>query len=673
MLESLESATKVNDTHPKIVTLDLETEGLDWQKDKILLNGYRLNRKGPVILVDPEKVNEELNSYLANPSVTLSGHNIKFDALFLAQNGYTINCQLECTKVLAYLCWPTEESHGLKHLVRSKLGRQPTELSDLLFKPLKRELIHLERHQDEYFIIGGRWGRKDLITQYHAEDVLNVDRIRSMMAATKWFYDVEKPLTKLLFDVELHGCPLDKAHLNLLQLEYQAICDSLLKTLGEGFNPNSPAQVAKMLTETGHDLSKISKKTESGNYSIDKQVLKKLAWNGSEIAKTLLDYRRVSKLLGTYIGPFLECSTRDGRVHGSFNQTGTDTGRLSSSDPNLQNIPARTKQGKQVRKAFIASEGIPFDSDLKQIEPRLVGHESQSPKLIKAYADGRDTHMMFAEDIFGGQSNVIASGSVDSRDLGKGNVNEQREHPSSASSSGRQPDTGSGGRSTHPAITPTERFIGKTSWLATVYGCSPKKLLLICETFSDDPLTLDIEKFLKDFYGLPKKAKWGNSQEKMELEYGNKAQEIFAKWQFFRNVQDKFIKANPEIWGWRNEHIERTKKLGYIKTLGGRIIRIPGLNSSNKWDVIEAERMCVNYQIQGSAADVMKMILIEFGRQIQAKGNGRILATVHDEIWGQIRDASYLAQVKDVMENTVKLNNVRIEADSKMCANWGEK
>ncbi len=665
MQELQESVTPI-----RTISLDLETSGLDWQNDKILLNGYRINRKGSVIIVDPEKVNEELNGYLSNPNVTMSGHNCKFDALFLANNGYTINCQLEDTKVLAYLCWPTEESYGLKHLVRVKLGKSPTELSDLMFKPLKRELAHLEEFSHLYFKMGEKWCRKDKVIEYHQEDVLNIDRLRSIMVATDWFYNVEKPLTKLLFDVELHGCPLDKAHLDLLQLEYQSLANSLLMTLGDGFNPNSPAQVSKMLLETGHDLSKIAKKTESGNYSCDKQVLKKLAWNGSDVAKTLLDYRRIAKLLGTYILPFLECSQRDGRVHGSFNQTGTDTGRLSSSDPNLQNIPARTKQGKAVRASFIASEGFAFDSDLKQIEPRLVGHESQSPKLIKAYADGRDTHLMFAEDIFGGQSNESGSGNTDH--VGEADSNKLNSQSKLLSNDPKR-ELEIGGCSSRSSITSTERFIGKTSWLATVYGCSPKKLLLICETFSDDPLTLDVEKYLKDFFALPKKAKWGNSQEKMNLEYGDKAQEIFAKWQFFKNVQDRFIKANPEIWGWRNEHIERTKRLGYIKTLGGRVIRIPGLDSRNKWDVIEAERMCVNYQIQGSASDAMKMILVEFGKKIQATGKGRMHANVHDEIYGQIKKKEYLEDVKNVMESTVRLRNIKIESDTKLVANWGMK
>lgn len=630
----------------KTITLDLETTGLDWQTDKILLNGYRINRNGPVILVDPEKVDETLNTYLSDPSITLSGANIKFDALFLSSAGYNVACQLECTKVLAYLCWPNLESHGLKFLVRNKLNREVTDLSTLLFKPLKRELIYLQEFTDGYFTIDDKLGRKDLIGKYHQEDILNVDRLRTIMVAPKWFYEVEKPLTRLLFEAELYGCPLDKTYIDKLQVEYEEIARNLLAQLGalQGeWNPGSSDQVAQKLQELGYDLSKIThKSSKTGKWSIDKQVLKKLAWSGESLAKTLLDYRRITKLLSTYILPLVAGSRRDGKVHGSFNQAGSEdvygdgskgtaTGRLSSTDPNLQNIPARTKEGKQVRKCFVAAEGQQlFDTDLKQIEPRLIGHYSQSPKLIKAYNEGLDTHGMFACDIF--KKNTV--------DL----------------------------------LTPTERFIGKTSWLATVYGCGFKKLLFICENFSDQPLVLDLTKAQLDaFKNLPKKAKWGESQDKVREEYGDKAEEVCGKWAFFKEVQDSFIKANPEIWGWRNSHIAATKKLGYVKTLGGRVIKIDGLSSSNKWEVIGAERLAVNYQIQPSGADIMKMICVRFGTDKEFKG--QLLTTVHDEVLGQFPKGmpEQIGIVKKFMETTCTLKNIPIAADTKLVSNWSEK
>ena len=630
----------------KTITLDLETTGLNWQTDRILLNGYRIDRNGPVILVDPEKIDETLNQFLSNPDITLSGHNITFDALFLARAGYTLNCQLECTKVIAYLCWPSLESHGLKSLVRTKLKKNPTVLSDLLFKPLKRELIHLQEFLDGYFTIDDKLGRKDLIGKYHQEDILNVDRLRAIMVAPEWFYKVEKPLTRLLFEAQLYGCPLDKVALDALQVEYESRSQELKAQLGcldDSWNPNSSDQIAQKLQERGHDLSKITdKSSKTGKWSVDKQVLKDLAWEGDGFAKTLLDYRRISKLLNTYVLPLVAGSKRDGKIHGSFNQAGiedlygdgskgTNTGRLSSSDPNLQNIPARTKEGKQVRKCFIAAEGQQlFDTDLKQIEPRLIGHYSQSPKLIKAYNEGLDTHGMFACDIFK--------------------------------------------KATVDLLTPTERFIGKTSWLATVYGCGFKKLLFICETFSEEPLVLDLTKAqLNAFKNLPIKTKWGESQEKIRKEYGDKAEQVAAKWAFFKQVQDNFIKANPEIWSWRTQHIERTRRSGFVRTLGGRTILVPGLASGNKWEVIGAERLAVNLQIQPSGADIMKLICVQFGAD--KRFTGRLLNTVHDEVLGQFpkTDIGQIEIVKDIMENTVQLTNVPIAADTKLVSSWADK
>lgn len=652
MQESPECVTPIRSSDPvKTVTLDLETSGLDPFKDKIYLNGYRINRRGVVKCVRPDIVDGELNGYLSDPNVTLSGHNIKFDALFLANAGYSVLCQLEDTKVLACLCWPGEESYSLKDLVGSKFGRKPTKLGDLLFKPLKRELVHLDEFQDQYFLMDEKWARRDLISDYHKEDILNVDRLRSILVAPKWFYEVEKPLTRLLFEAELYGCPIDICHLKLVQLQYEEKVKEVEATFESGFNPRSSEQVAEALTRRGIDLATIAKKTKDGKWSVDKQLLKRLSWKGEALAKSLLEYRRIEKILSTYIRPFIERSETNGnRLHGSFNQAGsqdiygdggtsTATGRLSSSNPNLQNIPARTKEGKQVRKAFIPTPGQHLaNADLKQIEPRFVGHYSQSPKLIKAYKEGLDTHGLFANDIFLGSIPSATVVEAHSR-----------------------------------SITATERFIGKTSWLATVYGCSPKKLLLICETFSDTPLEIDITPFSNDFYNLPKRAKYGISQEKLVKEYGTEeeARQIFAKWQFFKNVQDKFIKANPEIWGWRNEHIERTRHLGYVRTIGGRVIRITGLDSSNKWDVIEAERKAVNYLIQGSAADTMKLILVNLAKDPRFKG--RLLTTVHDEILAEVPAVDQLQVIKNVMENSVKLLNVPIEADAKIIANWSEK
>lgn len=635
------------------ITLDIESTGLSWQSDSILLCGYSID--GGEIKYG---ISDELKEALSKAENVLRGHNCKFDALFLSSAGCDVSCQLEDTRILAYLNWPNEESHSLKHLVRTKLHGKPTELSDIQFKPLKKDLLYLSL--DEYFTFSdGKMVRKDLLTQYHREDILNVDRLYKRLSVTDWFRDVEMPLTRILFEMELYGCPLDASTIRTLGGTLSTSRDGSLQRLRgkvealrgqalvglvqakeegkeEEFNPGSSQQVREVLKALGHNLEELCEKTPKGEYCVDKALLKSLAWKGDEFSKVLLDYRKFSKILSTYVEPFVEGIKKDGNLHGSINQAGsedqygegtkgTNTGRLSSSSPNLQNIPSRTKEGKEVRKAFVASkDGFMFDTDLKQIEPRLIAHYSQAPKLLNAYRSGLDTHGLFACDIFD------------------------------------RPDINT--------LVGPERFIGKTSWLATVYGCSYKKLLRICENFSDEPLVLDLEPYRNVFDGLE------NKQKKQVMDAcGKDYRTVHAQWMFFKNVQDKFKEKNPEIFAWRQQHIDRTRLIGYVVTLGGRKIQVDGLGSYSFKERAEAERRAINYLIQGSAADIFKRIMIEFNKKVVVKGLGRMFAVIHDELLGEIFDPKYIGLVKDIMENTCKLRNVSIEADTRLCASWADK
>lgn len=626
---------------PKTISLDLETTSLDWRNCDILLNGYRIDRAGPVVYAATEYVDGPLSELLRSERNVLSGHNIKYDALVLASHGYKVNCQLEDTRILAYLNWPTLEGHGLKFLVKEKLRRAVTSLDEILFKPLKREANHLDSFRELYWQIDDKWVRKDLLKTYHEDDVMNIDRLRAVLGDSDWFREVEMPLTRMLFEMELYGGPLDYKVLSGLSDAYGEQLDKLgielerITDEKETFNPNSSDQVKGILVKRGHKLEEICEKTKKGAWCVDKALLKKLSWKGDEFCKVLLEYRRYAKILSTYVEPFLRGAKQDGKLHGSINQAGsedlygdgakgTNTGRLSSSNPNLQNIPSRTKEGKEVRKAFIAGkDAFMFDSDLSQIEPRLVAHYSQAPKLIHAYANNIDTHGLFANEIFG-------------RSVEKDSV---------------------------------ERFVGKTSWLATVYGCSYKKLLRICEGYSDTILDLGETQEQKEaFNHLEYK-----EQLKIQKDCGKDYRKIHGQWMFLKNVQDVFTRKNPEIFAWRQAHIDRTRRIGYVVTIGGRKIAIDGLDSRDWGLRFSAERQAVNYLIQGSAADIMKMILVRFQNEFVKPGLGRVFCTIHDEVLGDMWNKSDIAGVKEIMENTVKLRNVQIKSDTKLVNNWGEK
>ena len=619
-----------------VITLDLECTGLDFQRDKILLTGYTVNGKD---FTQSEQPDGRLRELLADPASTLRGHNIRFDALFLASFGFEIKCQFEDTRVLAYLTWPEAPSHSLKALVRERLREEPTELSDIKFKPLKKDASYLD--ESEYYRFSdGELVRKDLLRKYHRADILNVDRLYPHYTVSDWFREVEQPLTRILYEMQLYGAPLDGNVLEALKLRFSERSLDLLSNLKreakkEDFNPNSSAHKRLALEARGYKLEEICEKTKGGDWSVDAALLKSLSHKGDAFASTLLEYSKLAKLLSTYVGPLALGSLLDGRIHGAINQAGsedadgdgsqgTKTGRLASSEPNLQNIPSRTKEGKEVRRAFVSSgpEWHMFDSDLSQIEPRLVAHYSQAPKLINAYANNLDTHGMFANDIFG-------------RVVGKDSI---------------------------------ERFIGKTSWLATVYGCSYKKLLFICEGYSDGPLTLDTTNYKAAFDYLDLGLK-----KKVIKECGADYRKIYEQWMFFKDVQKRFEATNPEIFEWRNTHINRTRRLGYVVTIGGRRICIDGLDSNVFSERLQAERKAVNFLIQGSASDLLKLIMIRAQKELVNPGKGRIFAVVHDELLGELKDPKDIDLVKDIMENTCVLRNVKIKADGKLVNNWSEK
>lgn len=577
-----------------VLTIDTETTGLDWVKETIYLVGYRIDR-GVVKQFEPKKDGwpEEFVSLLADSKVTKRYHNGKFDVLMLKAAGLKVNGLIDDTQILAYLDNPFRPV-GLKALVEGVLQKPVTRMDDFGFKPLKKDLkafadVGFDTDAHYFKDSEGQWYRKDLMYEYNRDDVLNCDSLRNCFLEGDWYKNVEQQITEQLVGAEAHGIRIDRTLLEALHRELEGQLEVLGGQLG-GINPRSPKQVATLLG------------LPAGSPT-DKIVLKHLAWGGNEKAKQILEYRRLSKLYTTYTTPILARLDDNGYLHGSFNQAGrekgdgedtegTRTGRLSSSDPNLQNIPARTELGKRVRQSFVPSPGKRMaDSDLKQIEPRTVAHYTQNPFLLKAYKEKLDTHALMGAVIFE-----------------------------------KQPDQ----------LTKMERFIGKTCWLADFYGCYAEKLKYICEINSDDPIPYDVA--------------------------------------YFEDIRKRLRKNNPQLYDWREQHIARVKATGFIQTIGGRIINIPNLHSRKYGERMEAERRAVNYIIQGSAADIMKLIMVKFYRELP---EFQLLAVVHDEVLGEFPETydvdSMLWHINRIMTKTVKLNNVPIECDTFLCKSWADK
>lgn len=630
-----------------VVTIDVETTGLNPLWDRLLTVSWCVDGRTPVnsFVLGSGPLPAQLVDALSTSGVVIRGHNAKFDTQFLARNGFTIaeDAVIDDTRVQAYCAYPHADL-GLKSLTEAFFGERPTHMADFAIKPKKKADKARMAEDPKYIKSFDGFYELDKLLEYNREDVTNTNRISSFIPKTQWYLQTERPLTRMLYDSEMRGIQLDIPYLIDLQQEFAGevnkySAEARALSGKQDLNPGSPKQLQEVFGAR-YDLSKYTGKTKTG-YSCDAAFLKRLCWlHQDPLAAAIRKHREYQKLLSTYIEPFLRLSDVQGSIHGFFNQAGkeeeggasggTKTGRLSSSDPNLQNISTRTKTGRRIRQAFIAHEGHQmFVRDVKQFEPRFVAHFSQAPKLLDAYKKGLDTHGMFAADIFGKKIEEL---------------------------------------------TKMERFIGKTSWLATVYGCSPQKLLTIAERNSDD--WLEIEGLDKLFI-LWDKAD-GKAKKKLIAESMNEevARDTYCKWKFFEQVQQTFWEKNPEIKAWRAEHIARTRRDGYVTTYGGRRIPIVGLNG-NKWEVLEAERKTVNYVIQGSQADAMKLIMLEFRRQLEEKRKAFMLAVVHDEILGEIplhEDGTRIDQmVNEIICNTTKLNNVPLESDGGLILNWAEK
>lgn len=600
MQELNEIKMKCIEDQIRVLTLDVETTTLDpWHGD-ILLIAYSYNSSKEIHQVkvyNGEKPDEQFINALADPNITKRGHNCHFDLLYLVCHGYFVRGPIDDTRILAYLENPEQEL-DLKTLVEKKLHYKVVRMEDIGVSRLKKHSKkYLKNHSHVHSLAhithsGNLYLPKSKFEDYNKQDVVNCNDLRRELITTDWYKKVEQPLAKILFDAEVRGMQLDIPHFKRLKHEFEERIKAIETTFEDGFNPRSPKQVKERFKVLGTTMD-----------TTDKYHLKQLSWNGDIFASKLLNHRAISKLNSTYITPFIEQSDSQGRLHGRFNQAGretetygdvkgTATGRLSSSDPNLQNIPTRTEEGKKIRQGFIATPGmILIDSDLKQIEPRLVAHYTQSKVLLDAFNSGKDTHAIMGGKIFN-----------------------------------KAPED----------LTKMERFIGKTSWLALFYGAWFGKLKQIVEVNSDERIN-----YSEDFY---------------------------------KNVQESFWATNPELRLWREKHISETRTLGYITTIGGRRIYIPNINSHNQWERNIAERMAVNYQIQGSAADIMKLCIVKWEQY--EFNRARFLASIHDEILCEVytNSATYMeSSLNIIMSNVVPLKNVPIEADTKIISTWGEK
>ncbi|MGA1842629.1 MAG: DNA polymerase I [bacterium] len=347
--------------------------------------------------IDPEYVLGKLKPIIENPEIAKYGQNIKYDMICLSQAGIHLKGLAFDTMIASYVLNPTKHNHNLTQISLEYLAHKPISYEDVTGKGKQAKRF------DEVPI--------EQAGEYSCEDsdlaFLLTKRLKPMIedeGLSDLYYGLELPLVDVLAAMEQNGVRIDTDLLadfsKELDLELERLSDTIFKLAGETFNIDSPKQLSGILFEK-LGLPSI-KKTKTG-HSTNVDVLMTLSGMGHELPSFLLEYRQVKKLKSTYVDalPGL-LHKRTHRLHTSFNQTVTATGRLSSSDPNLQNIPIRTEMGRRVRQAFIPEEGsLILSADYSQIELRILAHLSQDPILLKAFHDEEDIHTRTACEIFG--------------------------------------------------------------------------------------------------------------------------------------------------------------------------------------------------------------------------------------------------------------------------------
>jgi DNA polymerase-1 len=449
------------------------------------------------------------------------GHNVKFDVKLLSKWGCNIRPEqlLFDTMLASYVIDTTRESHGLKDLAKDLLKREYPSYKAIVGKGKKK--ITLDKQPIE--VVSAYCGADVRCTW----DLWKYFESRINPIQRRVLDNLDMPLMRLLYEMEQYGIAVDREYLEELREKFASLSaakEALL--LSEGLeNPRSPKQVLEWLNGQGVRVE-----------STDKRVLQFHA--DKPPVKMLLDYRETHKLLTTYAMPLLTLSEADGRIHTSFNQVtyeqsddqwkGIRTGRLSSSEPNLQNIPARSDAGKVVRRAFVPDAGFGLIcADFEQIEYRLLAHFAEDQLLIQAFRDGKDVHEETGRAIGG------------------------------------------------------DRKLGKNINFAAIYGAGPDKVASMCKISKEDA-----KRFLADYWAkLPKVKRW----------------------------------------------VEEVKKNAYheqgVRTWYGRWIPLPGIRSYNEMEKWHWERASVNYIIQGSAAEILKLAML------RCKESGYTpLLTVHDEL-----------------------------------------
>lgn len=348
--------------------------------------------------IQEDKVILWLKNLLTRNQDKIIGHNLKFDIGVLQNYDIHITRFHSDTMLMSYIVNSTAARHNLDALSEHYLSRKTIKFEDVIGKGPKK----LKNFSEVTIKDATNYACEDVDITIHLYEVLSskVDEILN-----KLLEQIEYPLVFVLLDMEKRGALIDASHLKKLSdkfgKELLDLVTSIHKDSGVVFNLDSPKQLSEVLFEKMNIPTKGLKKTSSGYYSTSESILQKLS-NENDVVKDILKYRSLAKLKSTYTDKIVEICDQNSKVHTSYHQAVTSTGRLSSSDPNLQNIPIRTEEGITIREAFVAPKGKKILAiDYSQIELRLMAHYSQDPLMLESFNNNEDIHKRTASEIFG--------------------------------------------------------------------------------------------------------------------------------------------------------------------------------------------------------------------------------------------------------------------------------
>ncbi len=573
----------------KTVCLDTETTGLDALNSELVGIAFSYEKGKGYYVPFPENQEEaqalieKLRPFFEDESIEKVGQNLKYDIKILKRYGVELKGKLFDTMIAHYLINP-DMRHNMDVLSETYLKYSPKSIETLIGKKGKNQksMRDVEVEQVKEYAVEDT----DVTLQLKEvfEPILEQTQTRNL------FDQIEIPLVPVLADMESEGVRLDVDYLKALSAELatdiKALEMRIYEAAGHSFNLASPKQLGEVLFDKLKIGGTKQKKTKTGQYATGEEVLSFFA-KDHQIVRDILDWRQLVKLQNTYVDSLPnEVNPKTQRVHTDYMQTVAATGRLSSNNPNLQNIPIRTERGRQIRKAFVPRDEnyTLLSADYSQIELRIIAALSGEPNMIESFAKGEDIHRSTAAKVFNVPLEEV--------------TREQRSH-------------------------------AKTVNFGIIYGVSA--------------------------FGLSNQTDLSRSESAALIE--------------------AYYKTYPRLKEYIAEQIEFARHHGYVQTISGRRRYLKDINSQNAVVRGAAERNAVNAPIQGSAADIIKIAMINIHKRLKAeKLQSKMLLQVHDEL---VFDA-YKAEldllkeiIKHEMENAFKLD-VPLVVDMGTGENWLE-